>query len=58
MIAVVIHQHYDGVRVCVRNDDGECLEWFEVAPGMREGCVLSPPLFNIFFPAISLIDLQ
>ena len=31
----VTHQFHDGMRVCVRNDDGVCSEWFEVAQGLR-----------------------
>ena len=27
----VIRQFHDGMRACVRSDDGRCSEWFEVA---------------------------
>ena len=53
----VIRQFHDGMRACVRCDDGRCSEWFEVAQGLRQACVLSPPLFNVFFAAILLIAL-
>ena len=47
------------MRACVRSEDGECSEWFEVGQGLRQGCVLSSPLlFNIFFAAVLLIALQ
>ena len=48
MIAV-IRQFQDGMQARVRMDDGELSDWFEVTQGFRQGCVLSPLLFNIFF---------
>ena len=49
VIIDAIRQFHDGMRARVRMDDGELSEWFEVT---RQGCVLSPLLFNIFFAAV------
>ena len=51
----VSRQFRDRMRACVRNDHGRCSEWFEVAQGLRQGCVLFPLLFNVFFAAILLL---
>ena len=57
MIAVM-QQFHGGMRACVRPDDSVCSDWFGMEQGLREGCVLSPPLFDIFFSAVLTFVLQ
>ena len=36
----------------MRLDDRVCSRWFAVKQGLRQGCVLAPLMFNIFFAAV------
>ena len=49
---LVMRQFHDGMRACVRLDDRVCSRWFAVEQGLRQGCVLAPLRFNIFFAAV------
>ena len=50
----VIRMFHDGMRARVQLDDGDFSAWFNVCQGLRQGCVLSPLLINIFFAAVIL----
>ena len=47
-----IRQFHDGMRACVQLDDRVCSGWFAMERDLRQGCVLAPLLFNIFFAAV------
>ena len=36
----------------MRLDDRVCKGWSPVGQGLSQGCVLAPPLFNIFFAVV------
>ena len=48
----VIRQFHDDMRACGRLDDRVCSRWLAVEQCLRQGCVLAPLLFNIFFAAV------
>lgn len=42
-----LHAIYNNVQSCVKIN-GHMTEWFNVKSGLKQGCILSPLLFNIF----------
>ena len=51
-LVLIIRQCHAGMRTCVRLDDRVCSRSLAVEQGLRQGCVLAPLLFNIFFAAV------
>ena len=54
----VVRMFHDGMRARVQLDGGHFSVWFNVCQGPRQGCMLSPLLFNIFFAAVIIVVLQ
>ena len=46
-----IKSMYDGSKACVRVN-GSLSEWFDIDSGVRQGCVMSPWLFNVFMDGV------
>ena len=43
----LISNLYDGQQACVRTEKGDS-ELFNIGQGVRQGCILSPTLFNLY----------
>ena len=54
----IIGMFHDGMRAHVQLDDGDFSAWFNVCQGLRQGCVLSPLLFNILSTVVTIVVLQ
>ena len=50
-IVRILESLYGGTVSAVRTKSG-LSEWFETTVGMKQGCILSPMLFNVFLEAI------
>ena len=48
----VIRQFHDGMQACVRLDDKECSQKFDVEQVFRQGCVIVPLTFNVLLTAV------
>lgn len=46
-LVLLMRQLYTEQEAAVRTEDGDS-EWFKVKKGVRQGCILSPYLFNLF----------
>jgi hypothetical protein len=53
-IVAVIKGLHEGMRAKMRID-GKVGEWFEIVCVFRQGCVLAPLLFNIFFACVIML---
>ncbi len=50
-----IKPFYEKASACVKIS-GETSEHFEIKVGFRQGCVMSPWLFNIYMDGVSKIE--
>lgn len=46
-----LQQLYHNQEATVRTDHSNC-DWFSIKKGVRQGCILSPELFNLYAEAI------
>ena len=50
-IVELLRSWYEGIISCVRLD-GDDGDWFPIRTGLRQGCVMSPSLFNVYMDAM------
>ena len=46
-LTCLLRNLYAGQEVTVRNGHGTT-DWFQIGKGVRQGCILSPCLFNLY----------
>ena len=50
-LLTAVQNFYVDSRACVRVGN-EVSEWFQVNVGLRQGCVISPWLFNVYMDGV------
>ena len=51
LLTCLLRNLYAGREATVRTED-ETMEWFQIGKGVRQGCILSPCLFNFYAECI------
>ena len=51
-IVEILRSWYESINSCVRVDVVES-DWFPIMTGFRQGCVMSPSLFNLYIDAMA-----
>ena len=46
-LTCLLRNLYAGQEATVRTGDGT-MDWFQIGKGVRQGCILSPCLFNVY----------
>ena len=50
-IVELLRSWYEGISSCVRLEESDG-DWFPITTGLRQGCVMSPSLFNVYMDAM------